>query len=64
MTILKQEAQIYGKCIVVIIHQPRNEIVNLFDDLILLSVNISIFTFLNYLEWKISLLRQLFTHVE
>ncbi len=37
MTLLKREAIEHHKCIVVVIHQPRNEIFQLLDDLLILK---------------------------
>ena len=41
MTLIKNEALLHGKCIALVIHQPRNEIFYLLDDLLLLKVIIS-----------------------
>jgi hypothetical protein len=38
MTLIKNEALLHGKCVALVIHQPRNEIFNLLDDLLLLKV--------------------------
>eukprot|EP00602_Paraphysomonas_sp_CaronLab_P010018 CAMPEP_0185037034 /NCGR_PEP_ID=MMETSP1103-20130426/30908_1 /TAXON_ID=36769 /ORGANISM="Paraphysomonas bandaiensis, Strain Caron Lab Isolate" /LENGTH=1442 /DNA_ID=CAMNT_0027574831 /DNA_START=372 /DNA_END=4697 /DNA_ORIENTATION=- len=37
MTVVQNEAMIQGKCIVVAMHQPRNELFELLDDLILIK---------------------------
>lgn len=37
MTLIKNEALLHGKCVALVIHQPRNEIFHLLDDLLLLK---------------------------
>lgn len=37
MTMLKTEASSYGKCVVAVVHQPRNEIFELVDELLVLK---------------------------